>query len=38
MGAEDFVLSGAGLWPLLALLAAAADEPASAQLAPPSQR
>ena len=33
MGAEDYVLSGAGLWPLLALLAAAADEPAGAELA-----
>ena len=33
MGAEDFVLSGAGLWPLLALLAAAADDPAGAELA-----
>ena len=33
MGAEDFVLSGAGLWPLLALLAAGADDPAGAELA-----
>ena len=33
MGAEDFVLSGAGLWPLLALLASAADEEARAELA-----
>ncbi len=33
MSAEDFVLSGAGLWPLLALLAAAADDPAGAELA-----
>lgn len=33
VGAEDFVLSGAGLWPLLALLAAAADDPAGAELA-----
>ena len=29
----DFVLSGAGLWPLLALLASAADEQAGAELA-----
>ena len=33
LGAEDFVLSGAGLWPLLALLASAADETARAELA-----
>ncbi|MFM8856298.1 MAG: serpin family protein [Actinomycetota bacterium] len=33
MGDEDFVLSGAGLWPLLALLAAGADDPACAELA-----
>jgi serine protease inhibitor len=33
LGAEDFVLSGAGLWPLLALLASAADEQAGAELA-----
>ena len=33
MGAEDFVLSGAGLWPLLALLAAGADDLAGAELA-----
>ena len=33
LGADDFVLSGAGLWPLLALLASAADETASAELA-----
>lgn len=33
MGSEDFVLSGAGLWPLLALLAAGADDPACAELA-----
>jgi len=33
LGAEDFVLSGAGLWPLLALLASAADESARAELA-----
>jgi len=30
---EDFALSGAGLWPLLALLASAADESARAELA-----
>lgn len=30
---EDYALSGAGLWPLLALLASAADDPASAELA-----
>ncbi len=29
---EDFALSGAGLWPLLALLASAADEAAGAEL------
>ncbi|MCV6967546.1 hypothetical protein H7J50_27640 [Mycobacterium intermedium] len=33
MGAEDYALSGAGLWPLLALLASAADDPAGAELA-----
>jgi hypothetical protein len=33
MGSDDFVLSGAGLWPLLALLASAADEEARAELA-----
>ena len=33
LGADDFVLSGAGLWPLLALLASAADEQAGAELA-----
>ncbi len=33
MGSEDFALSGAGLWPLLALLASAADEQARAELA-----
>lgn len=32
-GGEDFALSGAGLWPLLALLASAADEQAAAELA-----
>ena len=32
-GDGDFVASGAGLWPLLALLASAADEPARADLA-----
>ena len=32
-GGGDFVLSGAGLWPLLALLASAADEQAGAELA-----
>ncbi|WP_225727404.1 MULTISPECIES: serpin family protein [unclassified Nocardia] len=32
-GEADFVLSGAGVWPLLALLAAAADGPARAELA-----
>lgn len=32
-GGGDFVLSGAGLWPLLALLASAADEAARADLA-----
>lgn len=31
-GDGDFVLSGAGLWPLLALLASAADEQAGAEL------
>ena len=29
-GDGDFVVSGAGLWPLLALLASAADETAAA--------
>ena len=33
LGSGDFALSGAGLWPLLALLASAADEEAGAQLA-----
>lgn len=33
LGGEDFVVSGAGLWPLLALLASAADETAAAELA-----
>ena len=33
LGGQDFALSGAGLWPLLALLASAADEPAAAELA-----
>lgn len=33
MGGEDYALSGAGLWPLLALLASAADDPAAAELA-----
>jgi serine protease inhibitor len=32
LGGEDFALSGAGLWPLLALLASAADESAGAEL------
>ena len=32
-GGGDFVLSGAGLWPLLALLASAADDQARAELA-----
>lgn len=31
-GEGDFVVSGAGLWPLLALLADAADEPARSEL------
>ncbi|MFF0527343.1 serpin family protein [Nocardia amikacinitolerans] len=31
-GDRDFVVSGAGVWPLLALLAAAADGPARAEL------
>ncbi|TQM31875.1 serpin family protein [Nocardia bhagyanarayanae] len=31
-GEKDFVVSGAGVWPLLALLAAAADGPARAEL------
>ncbi|MGO4613935.1 serpin family protein [Nocardia sp. 2YAB30] len=31
-GEDDFVVSGAGVWPLLALLAAAADGPARSQL------
>jgi serine protease inhibitor len=33
LGGGDFALSGAGLWPLLALLASAADESAGAELA-----
>lgn len=33
LGGEDFVLSAAGVWPLLALLASAADEPARTELA-----
>ncbi len=33
LGGEDFVVSGAGLWPLLALLASAGDETARAELA-----
>jgi len=33
LGGEDFALSGAGLWPLLALLASAADDTAQAELA-----
>ena len=33
LGADDNALSGAGLWPLLALLASAADDPAGAELA-----
>ncbi|MEI7716701.1 MAG: serpin family protein [Mycobacterium sp.] len=33
LGNEDFVVSGAGLWPLLALLASAADETARVELA-----
>lgn len=33
LGGEDYALSGAGLWPLLALLASAADDPAGAELA-----
>ncbi len=33
LGGEDFALSAAGLWPLLALLASAADESARAELA-----
>lgn len=33
LGSEDFVVSGAGLWPLLALLASAADDSAAAELA-----
>ncbi|MEV6066416.1 serpin family protein [Nocardia sp. NPDC052001] len=32
-GTDDFVLSGCGVWPLLALLAATADEPARSELA-----
>jgi len=32
LGSGDFALSGAGLWPLLALLASAADEQAGAEL------
>ncbi|WP_067780244.1 serpin family protein [Nocardia amikacinitolerans] len=31
-GDRDFVVSGAGIWPLLALLAAAAEDPARAEL------
>ena len=33
LGGADYALSGAGLWPLLALLASAADDPAGAELA-----
>lgn len=33
LGGEDTALSAAGVWPLLALLASAADEPARAELA-----
>jgi serine protease inhibitor len=33
LGGEDYALSAAGVWPLLALLASAADEPARAELA-----
>ncbi|MGV1004869.1 MAG: serpin family protein [Candidatus Nanopelagicales bacterium] len=33
LGREDFAVSGAGLWPLLALLASAADDSAGAELA-----
>lgn len=33
LGGEDSVVSAAGVWPLLALLASAADEPAGAELA-----
>lgn len=33
LGGEDFALSAAGVWPLLALLASAADEPARTELA-----
>jgi len=33
LGGGDFALSGAGLWPLLALLASAADEEAGSELA-----
>ena len=33
LGGEDYALSGAGLWPLLALLTSAADDPAAAELA-----
>lgn len=33
LGTEDFAVSGAGLWPLLALLASAADDSAGAELA-----
>ncbi|MGV1004456.1 MAG: serpin family protein [Candidatus Nanopelagicales bacterium] len=32
LSGEDYALSGAGLWPLLALLASAADDPAAAEL------
>jgi serine protease inhibitor len=33
LGGEDYAISAAGVWPLLALLASAADEPARAELA-----
>ncbi|MEO6795327.1 MAG: serpin family protein [Mycobacterium sp.] len=33
LGGEDSLISAAGVWPLLALLASAADEPAQAELA-----
>lgn len=32
-GSDDFVLSGCGIWPLLGILADAADEPARSELA-----
>lgn len=32
-GEQDFAVSGAGLWPLLALLATTANEPARSELA-----